>query len=129
MSLREQYLLFRDADIVFPTAAVLAVALDNLVEAMSGDKPQVATSLETKARDCLVLTLLINRYLNPDDLVAHPSLLVSGKELIIALDIPASPIIGQLLTEIAVAQAEGKVSTPTEAIAFARQLQEKAEGK
>ncbi|MBE9000427.1 MULTISPECIES: CCA tRNA nucleotidyltransferase [unclassified Nostoc] len=129
MSLREQYLLFRDADIVFPTAAVLAVALDNLVEAISGDKPQVATSLETKARDCPVLTLLINRYLNPDDLVAHPSLLVSGKELIIALDIPASPIIGQLLTEIAVAQAEGKVSTPTEAIAYARQLQEKAEGK
>ncbi|WP_392479476.1 CCA tRNA nucleotidyltransferase [Nostoc sp. C110] len=129
MSLREQYLLFRDADIVFPTAVVLAVALDNLVEAISGDKPQVATSLETKARDCPVLTLLINRYLNPDDLVAHPSLLVSGKELIIALDIPASPIIGQLLTEIAVAQAEGKVSTPTEAIAYARQLQEKAEGK
>ncbi|MBE8989252.1 CCA tRNA nucleotidyltransferase [Nostoc sp. LEGE 12450] len=132
MSLREQYFLFRDADIVFPTAAVLAVALDNLVEAMSGDKPQhtaVATSLETKARNCPVLTLLINRYLNPDDLVAHPSLLVSGKELIIALDIPASPIIGQLLTEIAVAQAEGKVSTPTEAIAYARQLQEKAEGK
>ncbi|QHG18256.1 CCA tRNA nucleotidyltransferase [Nostoc sp. ATCC 53789] len=129
MSLREQYLLFRDADIVFPTAAVLAVALDNLVEAISGDKPQVATSLETKARDCPVLTLLINRYLNPDDLVAHPSLLVSGKELIIALDIPASAIIGQLLTEIAVAQAEGKVSTPTEAIAFAHQLQEKAEGK
>ncbi|MEJ6485126.1 CCA tRNA nucleotidyltransferase [Nostoc punctiforme UO1] len=128
ISLREQYLLFRDADIVFPTAAVLAVALDNLVEAMSGDKPQhtaVATSLETKARDCPVLTLLINRYLNPDDLVAHPSLLVSGKELIVALDIPASPIIGQLLTEIAVAQAEGKVSTPTEAIAYARQLQEK----
>ncbi|MHC5826749.1 MAG: CCA tRNA nucleotidyltransferase, partial [Nostoc sp.] len=42
----------------------------------------------------------------------------------IALDIPASPIIGQLLREIAVAQAEGKVSTPTEAIAYARQLLE-----
>jgi tRNA nucleotidyltransferase (CCA-adding enzyme) len=47
---------------------------------------------------------------------------VNGKDLIIALDIPASAIIGQLLTEIAVAQAEGKVSTPTEAIAFARQF-------
>jgi tRNA nucleotidyltransferase (CCA-adding enzyme) len=68
------------------------------------------------------LAPLINRYLNPDDLVAHPTPLVSGKELIIALDIPASPIIGQLLTEIAVAQAEGKVSTPTEAIAFARHI-------
>jgi tRNA nucleotidyltransferase (CCA-adding enzyme) len=118
MSLREQYLLFHDADIVFPTTAVLAVAVDNLVEAMSGDKPlhtAVATTEETKSRRCLVWASLINRYLNPTQLV-------SGKELIITLDIPASPIIGQLLTEIAVAQAEGKVSTPTEAIAFARQL-------
>ncbi|MEH2192025.1 MAG: CCA tRNA nucleotidyltransferase [Nostoc sp.] len=131
MSLREQYFLFRDADIVFPTAAVLALAVDNLLEAISGDKPPhtaVTTSLETNTRGCKALALLINRYLNRDDLVAHPTLLVSGKELIIALDIPASPIIGQLLTEIAVAQAEGKVSTPTEAIAYARQLQEKAEG-
>ncbi|MFN6463370.1 MAG: CCA tRNA nucleotidyltransferase [Nostoc sp. DedVER02] len=131
MSLREQYFLFRDADIVFPTAALLAVAFDNLVEAMSDDKPlhiAVATSLETKARGYPLWIPLIERYLNPDDLVAHPPQLVSGKELIIALDIPASPIIGQLLTEIAVAQAEGKVSTPTEAIAYARQLQEKAEG-
>ncbi|MEH2362739.1 CCA tRNA nucleotidyltransferase [Nostoc sp.] len=125
MSLREQYFLFHDADMVFPAAAVLAVAVDNLVEAMSGDKPlhtAVATTEETKARGCQVLAPLINRYLNPDDLVAHPTALVSGKELIIALDIPASAIIGQLLREIGVAQAEGKVSTPTEAIAFARQL-------
>ncbi|MBD2245951.1 CCA tRNA nucleotidyltransferase [Nostoc sp. FACHB-888] len=125
MSLREQYLLFRDADIVFPATAVLAVALNNLVEAMSVEKPlhtTVATTLETKLRNCQVLAPLINRYLNPDDLVAHPTLLVNGKDLIITLDIPASAIIGQLLTEIAVAQAEGKVSTPTEAIAFARQL-------
>ncbi|MEA5600987.1 CCA tRNA nucleotidyltransferase [Nostoc sp. UHCC 0252] len=131
MPLREQYFLFRDADIVFPAMAVLAMALNNWVGAMSDDKPlhtAVATSLETKVTGCQVLASLINRYLNPDDLVAHPPLIVSGKELIIALDIPASPIIGQLLTEIAVAQAEGKVSTPTEAIAYARQLQEKTEG-
>lgn len=124
-SLREQYFLFHDADMVFPATAVLAVAVDNLVEAMSNDKPlhtAGATTEETKARSCQVLTPLINRYLNPNDLVAHPTPLVSGKELIIALDIPASPIIGQLLTEIAVAQAEGKVSTPTEAIAFARHI-------
>jgi tRNA nucleotidyltransferase (CCA-adding enzyme) len=125
MSLREQYLLFHDADIVFPATAVLAVALNNLGEAMSVEKPlhtTVATTLETKQRNCQVLAPLINRYLNPDDLVAHPTPLVSGKDLIITLDIPASAIIGQLLTEIAVAQAEGKISTPTEAIAFARQL-------
>ncbi|MEH2287901.1 CCA tRNA nucleotidyltransferase [Nostoc sp.] len=121
MSLREQYFLFHNADIVFPATAVLAVAINNLVEAISGDKP-LHTAVETKAMSYQVLAPLIDRYLNPDDAIAHPTPLVSGKELIITLDIPASPIIGQLLTEIAVAQAEGKVSTPTEAIAYARQL-------
>ncbi|MCF2149708.1 CCA tRNA nucleotidyltransferase [Desmonostoc muscorum LEGE 12446] len=125
MSLREQYFLFQDADIVFPATVVLAVAFDNLVEAMSGDNQlntAVATTQGTHAARCLVFAPLINRYLNPDDLVAHPTPLVSGKDLIIALDIPASPIVGKLLTEIAIAQAEGKISTPTDAIAFAREL-------
>jgi tRNA nucleotidyltransferase (CCA-adding enzyme) len=122
MSLREQYFLFHDADIVFPTTVVLAVALHNLVEANKQLNTAVATSDKTYATSCLVFAPLINRYLNPDDLVAHPTPLVSGKELIIALDIPASPIVGTLLREIGVAQAEGKISTPTEAIAFARQI-------
>ncbi|MEH1948310.1 MAG: CCA tRNA nucleotidyltransferase [Nostoc sp.] len=121
MSLREQYFLFHDADIVFPATAVLAVAINNLVEAISGDKP-LHTAVETKSLSYQVLAPLIDRYLNPNDAIAHPTLLVSGKELIVALDIPASPIIGQLLTEIGVAQAEGKLSTPAEAIAYARQL-------
>ncbi|MBE9034405.1 CCA tRNA nucleotidyltransferase [aff. Roholtiella sp. LEGE 12411] len=115
MSLREQCFLFRDADIMFPATALLAMAFDYLVEATSGDK-----LLHTYAP-------LINRYLNPDDLVAHPIPLVSGKEIIIALDIPASPIIGKLLAEISVAQAEGKVATVEDAIAYARQLLESLE--
>ncbi|WP_414571988.1 CCA tRNA nucleotidyltransferase [Nostoc sp. CCY 9925] len=125
MSLREQYFLFQDANIMFPATVALAVAFDNLVEAMSGNKQlntAVATTEEAYATRCLVFAPLINRYLNPDDLVAHPTTLVSGKELIIALDIPASPIVGKLLTEIAIAQAEGKVSTATEGIALARHL-------
>lgn len=110
MSLREQYLLFQEAGIVFPTTLVLAAAHDNLVEAMSDDKMHN------------VYAPLITRYLNPDDPVAHPKPLVSGRNLIIALNIPASPLVGKLLTEIAVAQIEGKVSTPTQAIEYARQL-------
>jgi tRNA nucleotidyltransferase (CCA-adding enzyme) len=101
MSLREQYFLFQEAGFVFPAIAVLSVAHNNSVEAIAP---------------------LITRYLNPDDLVAHPTPLVSGKELIIALKISASPLVGKLLTEIAVAQIEGKVSTPAEAIELAAQL-------
>ncbi|RUR72146.1 CCA tRNA nucleotidyltransferase [Chlorogloeopsis fritschii PCC 9212] len=103
MSLREQYFLFQEAGFVFPTTAVLAVANGTSIEAIAP---------------------LINRYLNPNDLVAHPAPLVSGKDLIAALQIPASPLVGKLLTEIAIAQIEGKVSTAAEAIEFASQIVE-----
>jgi tRNA nucleotidyltransferase (CCA-adding enzyme) len=101
ISLREQYFLFQEAGFVFPATAVFAIAHDTMVEAIAP---------------------LINRYLNPDDLVAHPTQLLSGKELIIALQIPASPLVGKLLTEIAVAQIEGKISTADQALELARQL-------
>ncbi|MBW4646484.1 MAG: CCA tRNA nucleotidyltransferase [Goleter apudmare HA4340-LM2] len=110
MTLREQYCFFQEVGIVFTATAVLALAHDNLVEAISGYQPMSG------------FAPLIRRYLNPDDLVAHPAPLVSGKEIIIALKIPASPVVGKLLTEIAIAQAEGTVATPTEAIALARRL-------
>ncbi len=101
MPLREQYFFFQETGFVFPATCVLALAHDNLVGGIA---------------------LLIARYLNPDDPVAHPTLLLSGKELIIALNLPASPLVGNLLTEIAVAQVEGRVSTQEEAIEYARQL-------
>ena len=110
MSLREQNFLFKEAGCVFPTTAILAVAYGNVVEKMSEDK-----TLATYAS-------LLARYLNPDDPVAHPTQLVSGKHIISSLNIPSSPLIGKLLTEIAVAQVEGKISTSDEAIEFARKL-------
>jgi tRNA nucleotidyltransferase (CCA-adding enzyme) len=112
LSLREQYCLFQDVGVVFTSTTTLALADDILIDAKSGYNP-----LST-------YTPLINRYLNPDDLVAHPSPLVSGREVIIALNIPGSPLVGKILSEIAVAQAEGKVSTVEEAIEFAKQCVE-----
>jgi tRNA nucleotidyltransferase (CCA-adding enzyme) len=96
---------------------VLALACNNLVGAMFGNKPINS------------FASLIGRYLNPDDLVAHPVPLLSGKEIILALNIPPSPLIGQLLMEIAIAQVEQRVSTPAEAIALARQLLEEGNGE
>jgi tRNA nucleotidyltransferase (CCA-adding enzyme) len=105
MSVREQYFLFHEIGMAFTTTTVLALADD----------------IFTKSDDLLsVYTPLINRYLNSEDLVAHPTPLVNGGDLIIALNIPASPLIGKLLTEIAIAQAEGQIATVDEAIAFAR---------
>ncbi len=114
ISLREQYFLFREAGSVFPTTAILATAYDSAVRDMSEDKP-----LTTYAS-------LLSRYLTPDDPVAHPTQLVSGTHIISSLNIPSSPLIGQLLTEIAIAQVEGKISTFDEAIELARKMVEES---
>lgn len=101
MSLRSQYFFFREVGVVFPALAVVAVA--------------TGTQLEQ-------LAYLSDRYLNPNDQVAHPTPLVTGNDLIRSLNLKPSPKIGQLLTEIQIARIEGKISTPTEAINFASQL-------
>ncbi|XWK91164.1 MAG: CCA tRNA nucleotidyltransferase [Phormidium sp.] len=101
MSLREQYFLFREATKAFPIVAVSALASGISLDAISP---------------------LINRYLNPDDRVAHPIPLISGNDLMTALNLNPSPKIGELLTEIQIARIEGKIFSVEEAIAFATHL-------
>lgn len=101
MSLRDQYFLFRDLGIAFPILAVLAVAVGVPVAEISP---------------------LINRYLDPKDIVAHPTQLVSGNELMEYLNLPRSPRIGQLLMEIQLARVEGRISTREEALALTKEL-------
>lgn len=101
MSLREKYFFFRTAGEVFPSVILFALGNDCSIESIAP---------------------LISHYSSYTDLVAYPNNLVNGKEIMESLGIPASPIIGKLLTEIAVAQAEGRVSTKDEAVALAKQL-------
>jgi tRNA nucleotidyltransferase (CCA-adding enzyme) len=101
MSLAQQFFFFRTAGVVFPVVVVLAVAEGVSVEAIAP---------------------LIDRYLNPNDPVAHPTPLISGKDLMQALQLPSSPLVGELLLKIQLAQIEGKISTSKEAIEFASQL-------
>lgn len=101
MSLQAQYFFFRTAGVVFPTLAVLALVAGTSVEAIAP---------------------LINRYLNPNDPVAHPTPLLTGIDLMKAFQLPAGPQIGKLLIDIAIARIEGKVSTPAEALQLAAQL-------
>ncbi|NJL68934.1 MAG: CCA tRNA nucleotidyltransferase, partial [Microcoleus sp. SM1_3_4] len=98
MPLREQYFLFRDVGIVFPALAVLAVAAGVAIDDISPS---------------------IDRYLDSDDIVAHPTQLVSGNELMEHLNVPRSPRIGQLLLEIQLARVEGRISTREEALELA----------
>jgi tRNA nucleotidyltransferase (CCA-adding enzyme) len=101
LSLKEQYFLFRDLGNVFPAFAIFALASQGSLARILG---------------------LINRYLDPEDQVAHPTLLVSGNDLMNELNLPRSPLIGQLLLEIQLARIEGRISNREEALELAEKL-------
>lgn len=101
MSLREQYFFFQEVKDIFPILVGRAIA----------------TGVEEK----LVIPL-IERYLNPEDLVAHPQPLITGKDLIRNLHLKPSPLIGKLLTEIHLARIENKIASAEEALEFASSL-------
>lgn len=96
-----QYQLFDRTQEFFPALVALAIASGASLEAVSP---------------------WLDRWLAPHDPIAHPTLLVGGDVLKIALEIPASPIIGELLTAIRLAQVEGIVQDREMAIAYARKL-------
>ena len=110
LSLRKQYFLFREMGILFPAVLVLALANDIMEQGTFAESMFVTYEP------------LIKRYLNPNDAVAHPISLLTGKEIMTELKIPASPLVGELLMEIGVAQAEGKISTVEAAIELAKNL-------
>ena len=98
MTLADRYFFFRAAGVVFPVIVILAV-----VQGMSID----------------LLSVLIHCYLNPKDPVAHPTPILTGNDLMKALKLSPSPLVGEMLLQIQLAQIEGKISTVEEAIAFA----------
>lgn len=64
---------------------------------------------------------LVERYLDPQDPIAHPRPMLSGRDLIHDLGITPGPQIGELLEAIQLAQAEGLVTQREEALAWVRQ--------
>jgi tRNA nucleotidyltransferase (CCA-adding enzyme) len=106
MSLKEQYFFFLEVKDIFPILVVVAIA---------------------KGISRTILNPLITRYLNPQDLIAHPQPLVNGSDLIKQLSLRPSPLIGKLLTEIQVAYIEGNITNKAEALQFAQSFIEKFE--
>jgi len=106
MTLRDQYFFFRDAGNVFPVVLLVAVAKGL---SMASVKP------------------LIERYLNPNDPVAYPQPLVSGKDLLRSLPLSPSPKIGEFLTELQIAAIEGRIHSQAEALALAQSWLTEAE--
>ena len=103
LTLREQYFFFLNVGNIFPIIVLLAIAKGIKIEAIAP---------------------LINCYFNPNDQIAHPTPLVTGHDLIQALKIKPSPLIGKLLTELQIARIEGKISTPEDALKLALHQQQ-----
>lgn len=101
LSARDQYYLFRHVGAAFPALAVLGVA----------------TGLPIAA-----VVPLIEHYLTPDDPIAHPLPLLTGRDLMAQLKLSPSPTVGLLLEAIQLAHAEGKISNRAEALDFAKTL-------
>ncbi|MGB8698479.1 MAG: CCA tRNA nucleotidyltransferase [Thermosynechococcaceae cyanobacterium] len=100
MDRRQQYHLCRTVGEAFPAVAVAAIAADLPLP---------------------LLAPLVEEYLNPLSAIAHPKPLVSGQDLMVALAIPSGPMVGQLLSVLELAQAEGRIATPEAALQLARQ--------
>ena len=100
-NLRSQYFFFQAVGNAFPTLAIFSLA---------NDIPQD------------LIKMLIDRYCNNQDVVAHPQPLLTGNDLIKYLQLSPSPLIGELLTEVQIAYTEGKISISNkeEAIAWVK---------
>lgn len=103
LSLREQYFMYQGVGVVFPAVAMMAIAHGVSFDAIAP---------------------LIERFLDPNDPVAHATPLVTGQDLMTRLNLTAGPLIGRLLAAIQLARAEGKIFTPDDAIQLAAQLVE-----
>lgn len=101
LSRAHQFSLFRAAGESFPAVSLLGLA---------------------QGVSMTVLQPMINRFLDPDDPVAHPQVLVTGRTLIKRLGMKPGPEIGRLLKAVELAQARGEVSSREAAIAWVRRL-------
>ncbi len=98
---RAQYRLFQQVGPVFPALFISALAI---------------------GIDMTNLRALMNRFLDPEDVVAHPLPILSGQDLMKSLDLPPSPQIGRILSALQIAKAEGIIDDRDSVIAFARSL-------
>lgn len=74
-----------------------------------------------------IVATLLEGYFNQYSEVVAPSALLSGSDLIQALDLTPGPVVGKLLRLINEAHAVGEISTVEEALALARQQRDAPE--
>jgi tRNA nucleotidyltransferase (CCA-adding enzyme) len=101
LSKRQQYYLFRRMREAFPAVLVVAIAAGLALASIAP---------------------LMDEYLNPFSPIAHPKPLLTGQDLMSALNLSSGPMVGKLLSALELAQAEGQIATVKDALQLARQL-------
>ncbi|RPI87790.1 MAG: HD domain-containing protein, partial [Chloroflexi bacterium] len=114
-SRRAVYRFFRDTG-----ASGVDVCLLSLADVLATYGPTLPADTWSRHLD-VVGTLLEAYWDHPEESVTPPPIL-NGSELIEETGIPPGPLVGKILSEIREAQAEGKVTSREEALAFARQI-------
>lgn len=98
----QQFFLFKAAGKSFPAVSLLALA---------------------QGVSLTLLQPMIERFLNPEDAIAHAPPLITGTMLMKQLKLKPGPQIGQLLKAVELAQAEGRIEDRESAIAFVKAQQ------
>ncbi|CAN5846753.1 CCA tRNA nucleotidyltransferase [soil metagenome] len=101
LSQAQQFFLFKAAGESFPAVSLLGLA---------------------QGVSMMVLQPMIKRFLDLNDPVAHPQVLITGRTLIKRLGMKPGPEIGNLLKAVELAQANGEINDQEEAIAWVKQL-------
>lgn len=97
--LSQQYFFFRGVGDIFPILAIFAHA---------------------HHIDENLMIMLLDRYADDHDIVAHSQPILTGKEIMETLNISSSPLVGKLLTDVQIAYIEGKINNKNEALEYVR---------
>lgn len=89
---------------------------------MSLERAKKTANIGKTLRHMQVLSLLFSKYFDQPKKM-NPARLITGKDVMDLLHLPPSPKIGDILERVAEAQAEGKVLTREDALAFVSKLE------
>lgn len=89
---------------------------------MSLERAKKTANIGKTLRHMQVLSLLFSKYFDQPKKM-NPARLITGKDVMDLLHLPPSPKIGDILERVAEAQAEGKVLSREDALAFVSKLE------
>lgn len=101
-----------------------AVQMYSFFRAAADLLPSVGLLAATRTADSLDLDPWLSRYEDPQDRLAHPAILLDGRQLMQALHLKPGPQVGRILEQVQQAYATGDLDTAEQALAYARQWQQ-----